>query len=63
VSTGGGSYFANRMSVVRADRLRVIKRLGKPVDRREWGMSSGTVNAYYDPSKNEIVSFFFFVSA
>ncbi|CAM2149183.1 putative endopeptidase [Pararobbsia alpina] len=32
-----------------------INKLGKPVDRTEWQMTPQTVNAYYDPEKNEIV--------
>ncbi|MEO7305947.1 MAG: M13 family metallopeptidase [Ferruginibacter sp.] len=32
-----------------------INRLGKPVDKTEWGMTPPTVNAYYNPQKNEIV--------
>jgi putative endopeptidase len=32
-----------------------ISKLGKPVDRDEWGMTPPTVNAYYNPSLNEIV--------
>lgn len=32
-----------------------INKLGKPVDRSEWGMSPQTVNAYYNPELNEIV--------
>ena len=32
-----------------------IGRLGKPVDRTRWGMTPQTVNAYYNPSNNEIV--------
>lgn len=32
-----------------------ISRLGKPVDRTEWGMTPPTVNAYYNPAFNEIV--------
>ena len=32
-----------------------ISRLGKPVDRTRWGMTPQTVNAYYNPSNNEIV--------
>ncbi len=34
---------------------RQIDKLGKPVDRKEWGMSPQTVNAYYSPRQNEIV--------
>ncbi len=32
-----------------------LSKLGKPVDRTEWGMTPPTVNAYYNPSMNEIV--------
>jgi predicted metalloendopeptidase len=33
----------------------MVARLGKPVDRTRWGMTAQTVNAYYNPSNNEIV--------
>ncbi len=36
-----------------ADR-RDIAKIGKPVDEKEWGMTPPTVNAYYDPSNNDI---------
>ncbi|MBJ6145911.1 M13 family metallopeptidase [Hymenobacter sp. BT559] len=32
-----------------------LNKLGKPVDRTEWGMTPQTYNAYYNPSNNEIV--------
>jgi putative endopeptidase len=32
-----------------------LDKLGKPVDRGEWGMTPQTVNAYYNPTMNEIV--------
>lgn len=32
-----------------------ISKIGKPVDRKEWGMTPPTVNAYYSPTRNEIV--------
>ncbi|HEY3815269.1 MAG TPA: M13-type metalloendopeptidase [Caulobacteraceae bacterium] len=32
-----------------------LSHLGKPVDKQEWGMTPQTVNAYYNPSRNEIV--------
>jgi len=34
---------------------RQLAKLGQPVDRAEWGMTPQTVNAYYNPSLNEIV--------
>ena len=33
----------------------LFAKLGKPVDRTEWGMTPQTVNAYYNPTLNEIV--------
>ncbi|MBV9774335.1 MAG: M13 family metallopeptidase [Gemmatimonadetes bacterium] len=33
----------------------MVGRLGKPINRTEWGMTPQTVNAYYSPSMNEIV--------
>ena len=34
---------------------RELAKLGKPIDRDEWGMTPQTVNAYYNPEMNEIV--------
>ena len=34
---------------------REIAKLGKPIDKDEWGMNPQTVNAYYNPTMNEIV--------
>ena len=34
---------------------RNLDKIGKPVDRNEWGMTPQTVNAYYNPLMNEIV--------
>ena len=34
---------------------RQIAKIGHPVDKTEWGMTPPTVNAYYNPSRNEIV--------
>ena len=34
---------------------RNIEKLGQPIDREEWSMTPQTVNAYYNPTKNEIV--------
>ena len=33
---------------------RQLRKIGKPVDRGEWGMTPPTVNAYYDPQLNDI---------
>ncbi len=35
--------------------FRELNKLGKPIDREEWGMTPQTINAYYNPEMNEIV--------
>lgn len=51
----GGSYFDNVISLSRWSYNDDLSKLTKPVDKTEWGMSPQTVNAYYNPSYNEIV--------
>ncbi len=51
----GGSYFANLRNVGDWTWKKDLDKLNKPVDKTEWGMSPQTVNAYYNPSYNEIV--------
>ena len=51
----GGTYFDNAMSISNWNFKRNLDKLGKPVDKAEWSMSPQTVNAYYNPSNNEIV--------
>lgn len=51
----GGSYFDNMKNVSKWSWKKDLAKLGKPVDKTEWGMSPQTVNAYYNPSYNEIV--------
>jgi predicted metalloendopeptidase len=46
---------ANLLRSAKHDYGRMIDQLNKPVDRQEWGMTPQTVNAYYNPRKNEIV--------
>jgi len=45
----------NIMRSRRFEHFRQVSRLNDPVDRSEWGMTPQTVNAYYNPSLNEIV--------
>jgi putative endopeptidase len=50
-----GPYVEN---LLRGDAFRFryeMNKIGKPVDRGEWGMTPPTVNAYYSPTYNEIV--------
>jgi len=51
----GGSYFDNARNLNKWNFKKGIEKLNKPVDKTEWGMSPQTVNAYYNPSYNEIV--------
>ncbi len=52
---GRESYFENLVSANTWWHNYEINKLGKPVDRDEWGMFPQTYNAYYNPSNNEIV--------
>jgi putative endopeptidase len=51
----GGNYFDNMKNLSRWNFQEDLDKLYKPVDKTEWGMSPQTVNAYYNPSYNEIV--------
>ena len=51
----GGTYFENSKRITKWRNDENFAKLGKPVDKTEWGMSPQTVNAYYSPSFNEIV--------
>jgi putative endopeptidase len=55
VTIDKGAYYANLQSVSRHNYKEMIHKMGKPVDRTEWGMTPPTVNAYYNPAFNEIV--------
>lgn len=51
----GGSYYDNMQNLYNWSYQEDLAKLTKPVDKTEWGMSPQTVNAYYNPSYNEIV--------
>ncbi|WP_187478217.1 M13 family metallopeptidase [Amniculibacterium sp. G2-70] len=51
----GGSYYSNLEKISEWNYQKKLDKVGKPVDKAEWGMSPQTVNAYYSPSNNEIV--------
>ncbi|MBA2687114.1 MAG: M13 family metallopeptidase, partial [Gemmatimonadaceae bacterium] len=50
-----GSYLPNRIAAARYENRRDLAQIGKPVNRADWGMTTPTVNAYYNPAMNEIV--------
>lgn len=51
----GGTYYENMKNVARWGFAKNIAEYGKPVDKTKWGMSPQTVNAYFNPTNNEIV--------
>jgi putative endopeptidase len=55
VQVSRGAYYNNSVSVGEFDFRRSLGKIGKPVDKTEWGMTPPTVNAYYNASMNEIV--------
>jgi putative endopeptidase len=50
-----GPYVLNQMRGSQFEFKRDLNKIGKPVDRTEWGMTPPTVNAYYNDEMNEIV--------
>ena len=49
------TYYANLQAASRHAYKEMIEKMGKPVDKTEWLMTTPTVNAYYNPPYNEIV--------
>jgi len=49
-----GDALGNAFRATEFEAKRELAKIGKPVDRGEWGMSPPTVNAYYNPSMNDI---------
>jgi endothelin-converting enzyme/putative endopeptidase len=47
-------YFGNWYRANEFENKRQVDKIGRPVDRAEWGMTPPTVNAYYDPTQNNI---------
>jgi putative endopeptidase len=50
-----GPYALNQVRGAQFEFKRDLNKIGKPVDRTEWGMTPPTVNAYYNSEMNEIV--------
>lgn len=51
----GATLYSNLQNVSAWQYQRSLDKIGKPVDKTEWGMTPQTVNAYYSGSNNEIV--------
>src|ERR1019366_7313043 len=49
-----GDALGNSLHANEFEMNRQLQKIGKPVDRLEWGMTPPTVNAYYDPQMNNI---------
>ena len=47
-------FAGNVLRATRFETRRQLAKIGQPVDRGEWSMTPPTVNAYYDPQKNDI---------
>lgn len=55
LSTGRDSYIGNVLAANEFNYKWQLSKIGKPVDKSEWGMPPQMVNAYYNPLQNEIV--------
>ena len=54
VNVEPGDFFGNANRTIVFESNRQLAKIGKPVDRGEWGMTPPTVNAYYNPQMNDI---------
>ncbi|HET8900243.1 MAG TPA: M13 family metallopeptidase, partial [Rhodanobacteraceae bacterium] len=54
LSIKADDYFANLQAAQKFNYDFDIAKIGQPTDRKEWGMTPQTVNAYYNPSDNTI---------
>lgn len=55
LSVSRQSYVRNFLNSNNFDSKWILGKFGQPVDKTEWGMTPATINAYYNPSYNEIV--------
>ncbi len=55
VTIDRNKYYENLVSCSKNDFAYQMGKVGKPVDKTEWGMTPPTINAYYNPTFNEIV--------
>ncbi len=51
----GGTLYKNLQNITEWQYNKDLAKIGKSVDKTEWGMTPQTVNAYYNPVNNEIV--------
>jgi putative endopeptidase len=54
LETRPGPFVSNFLSAYQFETRRQLNKIGRPTDRTEWGMTPPTVNAYYNPTTNEI---------
>ena len=54
VAVSRNDFAGNAIRAAKFENKRELNKIGKPVDRWEWGMTPPTVNAYYNPQMNDI---------
>jgi putative endopeptidase len=54
LQTEPGPFISNLLRANAFETARVLRKIGRPTDRTEWGMTAPTVNAYYNAPTNEI---------
>jgi len=55
VTINADDFYGNLASCAMAEHKRTTEKIGKPIDKTEWHIMPQTVNAYYNPTQNEIV--------